>query len=58
MYKGKQNRKEETLRRVAVVTIFWIAMNLGPAKMVEKKNEKYIDFYDFPENDCTSGTKR
>ena len=38
MCKGKQNRKEETLRRVAVVTNFWIAMNLGPAKMVEKKN--------------------
>ena len=52
---GKQNRKEETLRGVAMVTNCWIAMNLGPAKMVEKKTKK-IDFYDFSENYCTLGT--
>ena len=55
--KAKQDRKEETLRRVAVVTNCWTAMNLGPAKMVGKKNENKIDIYDFPENDCTSRTK-
>ena len=58
MCKGKQNRKEEKLPRVSMVTNFWVAMNLGPAKMVGKKNEKKIDIYDSPENDCTSGTKR
>ena len=52
MCKGKQNRKKETLRRVAMVANCWIAMNLGPAKMVEKKTKK-VDIYDFPENDCT-----
>ena len=40
MCKGKQNRKKETLRRVAMVANCWIAMNLGPAKMVEKKRKK------------------
>ena len=42
MCKGKQNRKEETFPRVAMVANCWIAMNLGPAKMVEKKNEKKL----------------
>ena len=35
-----------------MVTNFWVAMNLGPAKMVGKKRKK-MDIYDFPENDCT-----
>ena len=40
-----------------MVTNFWVAMNLGPAKMVGKKR-KTIDVYYFPENDCTLGTTR
>ena len=58
MCKGKQNRKEETFPRVPMVANCWIAMNLGPAKMVEKKKRKKIDIYDFPENDCSLGRKR
>ena len=40
MCKGKQNRKEETLPRVSMVTNFWVAINLGSAKLVQKKKKK------------------
>lgn len=58
MCKGKQNRKEETFTSRCHGNEFLDRNEPWSCKDSRKKKRKQIDFFDFPENDCSLGTKR